>query len=104
VDVVIVDGSPLAAVNRGNVDAVAVAAASARTLLLAQAGVTTRAELKRATDSLLLVGAPLLGIVLNMQFVLSRRQVLGHLADTVGKIVPPLAKVLRKVTLKAKLD
>lgn len=103
-DVVIVDGSPLAAVNRGNVDAVAVAAASARTVLLGQAGVTTRPELKRATDSLLLVGAPLLGVVLNQQFVLSRRQLLGQLADTLGKVLPPLAKLLRKATLKAKLD
>lgn len=103
-DVVIVDGSPLAAVNRGNVDAVAVASASARTLLLAQASVTTQSELKRATDSLLLVGAPLLGVVLNMQFMLSRRQLLGQLADRLGKVLPPLAKALRKATLKAKLD
>ncbi len=103
-DIVIVDGSPLAAVNRGNVDAVAVAAASARTVLLAQAGVTARGDLKRASDSLLLVGAPLMGILVNKQFQPSRRQMLGQLADTLAKVLPPLARALRKATLNAKLD
>ena len=103
-DIVIVDGSPLGAVNRGNVDAVAVAAASARTVLLAQAGVTARGDVRRATDSLLLVGAPLMGIVVNKQFQLNRRQLLGQVADTLGKVAPPLARALRKATLKAKLD
>lgn len=103
-DVVIVDASPLAAMNRGNVDAVAVASASARTLLLAQAEVTSSSDLKRAADSLLLVGAPLLGIVLNQQFSLSRRQLLGQMADRVGKFIPKLGRALRKASVTAKLD
>jgi Mrp family chromosome partitioning ATPase len=103
-DVVIVDASPLAAVNRGNVDAVAVAAASARTILIAQAGVTAAPNLKRAADSLLLVGAPLLGVVLNQQFSLSRRQLLGQLADAVGKVLPPLGRSLRRLSVTAALD
>ncbi len=103
-DVVIVDASPMAAMNRGNVDAVAVAAASARTVLIAQAGVTPAGDLKRAADGLLLVGAPLLGVLLNQRFSLTRRQLLGQLADRIGMVLPPLAKALRKATLKAKLD
>ena len=103
-DVVIVDASPLAAVNRANVDASAVAAASARTLLVAQAGVTAAPALKRAADSLLLVGAPLLGVVLNQQFSLSRRQLLGQLADRVSKFLPPLGRAIRSKSVTAKLD
>jgi len=104
VDVVIVDASPLAAVNRGNVDAVAVASASARTVLMAQADRTPAPDLKRATDSLLLVGAPLLGVLLNQQYLLTRRQLVGQLADKIGKVLPPLAKLLRMASLKVKLD
>lgn len=103
-DVVIVDTSPLAAVNRGNVDAVAVAAASARTILVAQAGITAAPALKRAADSLLLVGAPLLGVVLNQQFSLTRRQLLGQLGHAVGKVLPPLGRSLRGASVTAKLD
>ncbi|PZP38856.1 MAG: hypothetical protein DI585_06105 [Pseudomonas fluorescens] len=103
-EIVIVDASPLAAVNRGNVDAVSVATASARTVLLAQAGVTKASDLKRAADTLLLVGAPLMGVVLNQQFSLSRRQLLGQLADRIGKLVPSLGRKLRKASVSAKLD
>lgn len=101
-DVVIVDASPMGAVNRGNVDAVAVAAASARTVLLAQEDMTGSPDLKRAADGLLLVGAPLLGIVLNQQFSLSRRQLLGQLADVIGKVLPPLSRVIRKYAMELK--
>lgn len=104
VDVVIVDGSPLAALNRGNVDAVAVATASSRVALVTQAEVTSRDDLKRATDSLLLVGAPLLGTVLNQQYAPSRRQLLGQLADRLGKVVPPLGRWLRKASIRAHLE
>lgn len=103
-DVVIVDASPLSAMNRGNVDAVAVASASARTVLMAQAEATSSPDLKRAADSLLLVGAPLLGVVLNQQYSLSRRQLLAQLADAVGKVIPPLGRCLRKASVSVKLD
>lgn len=103
-DVVIVDASPMSAMNRGNVDAVAVAAASARTLLLAQADVTVAADVKRAADGLLLVGAPLMGVVLNQRFSLTRRQLLGQLADRIGAVLPPVGNLLRKAAVKAKLD
>jgi Mrp family chromosome partitioning ATPase len=103
-DVVIVDASPLGAVNRGNVDAVAVASASARTVLLAQAEVKTAPDLKRATDSLLLAGAPLLGVVMNLRYSLTRRQLIGQLADSLGKVVPPLGRRLRTTAANAKLD
>ncbi|RYG60026.1 MAG: hypothetical protein EON60_08560 [Alphaproteobacteria bacterium] len=103
-DVVIVDASPMAAMNRGNVDAVAVAAASARTVLIAQADVTPAGDLKRAADGLLLVGAPLLGVLLNQRYSLTRRQLLGQLADRIGVVLPPLANALRKAAIKAKLD
>lgn len=104
VDVVIVDASPLGAVNRGNVDAVTVAAASARTILLAQAEVTTAPDLKRATDSVLLAGAPLLGVVVNLRYSLSRRQLIGQFADVVSKVLPPLGRRLRMAAANAKLD
>lgn len=103
-DVVIVDASPLAAMNRGNVDAVAVAVASARCVLLAQADSTGYDTLKRATDSLLLVGAPLLGVVLNRQHSLTRRQLLGQLADRLHFILPPLGGWLRRKAAQARLD
>lgn len=103
-DVIIVDASPLAALNRGNVDAVAVAVAASRTAIIAQAGESTKEDLKRATDSLLLAGAPLLGVVLNQEFVLTRRQLLAQLADAVGKVLPPLARLIRKAALSARLD
>lgn len=103
-DIVIVDASPLAALNRGNIDAVAVASASARTVLMAQADVTSAPDLKRACDSLLLVGAPLLGVVLNQQFSLTRRQLLAQLADFIGKVLPGVGKKLRKASISVKLD
>lgn len=103
-DVVIVDASPLAAVNRGNIDAMSVAAVGARTVLVAQASVTPRSDLKRACDSLLLAGAPLLGVVLNLQFSLSRRQLLGQLADHLRYVLPPLGSCLRKAAIRARLD
>jgi Mrp family chromosome partitioning ATPase len=103
-DVVIVDASPLAAMNRGNVDAVAVAVAGARSVLVAQAEETAFDTLKRATDSLLLVGAPLLGVVLNRQHSLTRRQLLGQVADRLHFIMPPLGTWLRRKAAQARLD
>jgi Mrp family chromosome partitioning ATPase len=103
-EVVIIDASPLAALNRGNVDAVAVSVASGRTVLMAQGDETKAEDLKRAADTLLLSGAPLLGVVLNQQYQLSRRQVLGQLADALEKVLPFLGRRLRKAAANARLD
>lgn len=80
-EVVLVDASPVGATNRGNIDAVAVAGAGARVVLVALAGVTQPAELKAAADSLLLSGAHVQGVLLNMQFRPTRRQLVGELGS-----------------------
>lgn len=103
-DVVIVDASPLAAVNRGNVDAMAVAVAGARVALVLQQEHTLADDAKRAADSLLLAGAALHGLVLNQQHVPSRRQLLGDFADVLAKIVPALGAWLRGVVVKVRVD
>lgn len=104
VDIIIIDVSPITSYNRGNLDPTAVAGLSGRTVLMAQTHETPAPDLKRAADSLLLAGAPLQGILLNQQFHPTRRQLLGQLADALGKVMPPLGNMLRKAALKARLD
>lgn len=99
-DVVIVDTSPVAATNRNNIDAVAVAGAAKKVALVAVAGVNQPAEVRAAADALLLSGAALAGVVLNLQYVPSRRQLLSELADFLG----PLGGRLRRATVGARLD
>ena len=103
-EVVIADASPVTAFNRGNIDALGLSTLAGRVLLVAQQGVTTQADLKRAAEALLLAGAPILGVVMNQQFHPSRRQLLGQLADTLRWVFPPLGTALRKATFNARVD
>jgi Mrp family chromosome partitioning ATPase len=99
-EVVIVDTSPVAATNRNNIDAVAVAGAAKKVALVALADVNQPSEVRAAADALLLSGAALAGVVLNLQFAPTRRQLLSELADFLG----PLGGSLRKASVGARLD
>ncbi|MCA3244181.1 MAG: hypothetical protein INF43_02610 [Alphaproteobacteria bacterium] len=103
-DTVVIDASPLAATNRGNIDAVTLATHAGRVVLVADAGRTPQHVLKQAADQLLLAGAPIQGVVLNLRHQPSRRQLLGHLADSVGWVAPRLGGWLRQAALRANLE
>lgn len=99
-ETVLVDASPVAATNRGNIDAVAVAGAGARVVLVALAGITQPQELRAAADGLLLSGANVQGVLLNLQHRPTRRQLVGELANWLG----PLGSLLRQAAARVKLD
>lgn len=99
-EAVAIDASPVAATNRGNVDAVAGAGGGARVVLVALAGVTEPGELRTAADTLLLSGANVQGVLLNMQFRPTRRQLIGEFANYLG----PVGGWLRRAAANAKLD
>jgi protein-tyrosine kinase len=103
-EVAVVDASPLSATNRGNIDAVTLATHAGKVILVAQQGKTHAEALKQAADQLLLSGAPVQGVVLNQQFAPSRRQLLGHLAEVLTWVFPPLGGWLRKQAQQAVLD
>jgi Mrp family chromosome partitioning ATPase len=103
-EVVIIDASPLAATNRGNVDAVTLGTHAGRVVLVAEADHTPTHALKAAADQLLLAGAPLTGVILNQHYTPSQRQLLGQLAETLGWVAPGLGTWLRKASLKANLE
>jgi len=71
---------------------------------VADAGRTPQHVLKQAADQLLLAGAPVQGVVLNLRHQPSRRQLLGHLAECVGWIVPALGGWLRQAALRVNLE
>lgn len=103
-DTVVIDASPLAANNRGNIDAVTLATHASRVVLVADAGRTPQHVLKQAADQLLLAGVPIQGVVLNLRHQPSRRQLLGHLAECLGWIAPGLGRWLRQAALRANLE
>ena len=53
---------------------------------------------------LLLAGAPIQGVVLNLRHQPSRRQLLGHLAEYMGWVVPRLGGWLRQAALRTNLE
>jgi Mrp family chromosome partitioning ATPase len=103
-ETIIIDATPINAFNRGNIDALSLAVLAGRVLLVAQQGVTTKADLQRGCEALLLAGAPVLGVVLNQQFHPTRRQLLGQLADYLSWVLPPLGRTLRQATFNARLE
>ncbi len=102
-EVVVLDTSPMAATNRGNIDAVTLASQASRVVLVAEAGRTREEALKEAADQLLLAGVALHGVVLNMRQRPSRRHLLAHFASYVGWVLPSAGHALRRASLQANL-
>lgn len=100
-DHVIVDTTPVGALNRGNADPVLLAAATRRTILVMMAGVTPRARVERTIKQLREAGAKIEGVVVNDRENPSLKRQLLTFVNGLQQMAPGLSDWLRHKILKA---
>jgi protein-tyrosine kinase len=98
-DHIVVDTTPVSAVNRQNVDPVLLAAAATRTVLVMMAGITSRERVKQAVTMLEDAGATLEGVLVNDHRNPSLRDELMSMTSLVRLVSPSFADWLRKKIL-----
>lgn len=103
-DHVIIDTTPVTALNRGNADPVVLAAAATRCVLVAAAGVTNRDKLRQAADTLQHAGANVVGVAVNDHANPSRQAVLLDFARRFEKMSPGFHAWLKHRILRAELS
>jgi Mrp family chromosome partitioning ATPase len=91
---IIIDTSPLSALNRGNADPQALGAAAARTALVVLTGATPKKRLQQAVPQLLAGGANVIGVVANVRFDPAPRVLVRQALNTLGGFAPGLAQWL----------
>lgn len=87
---VIVDTTPVGALNRGNVDPVLLAAAARRTLLVMMAGKTPKDRIRRALSQLEEAGAQVTGILVNDLHNPDLKKELLNFVGGIKKVAPGL--------------
>lgn len=98
-DHVVVDTTPVGAMNRLNADPVLLAAAATRTVLVFLAGVTPRDKIKKARDMLTDAGAQLDGLLVNDYRNPTLRDELLAFTDGLKAMNPGLSDWLRRKIL-----
>lgn len=95
-DHVVIDTTPVGALNRLNADPVLLAAAATRTVLVFMAGTTPREKIRKAQHMLEEAGAQLDGVLVNDFRNPSLREELLAFADTLKAISPAVSEWLRR--------
>lgn len=100
-DQIVVDTTPVGALNRQNIDPVLLSAAATRAVVVMLAGVTPRENIKRCIRQLEEAGATIEGLLVNDYRNPSLQEELLAFADKVKRFSPPVGDWLRGKIQKA---
>lgn len=100
-DQIVVDTTPVGALNRQNIDPVLLSAAATRAVVVMMAGVTPRENIKRCIRQLEEAGATIEGLLVNDYRNPSLQEELLAFADKLKRLSPPVGDWLRGKIQKA---
>ena len=100
-DHIVIDTTPVSALNRQNVDPVLLAAAATRTVVVFLAGVTPRDKVRRTVRILEEAGATMEGVLVNDYRNPSLKDELLRFCDGLKRLSPSMAEWLRGKVLRA---
>lgn len=101
---ILVDTTPMTALNRHNVDPVTLAAAAGRTALVVLMARTPVAWVRQAAEQLVASGAHVVGVVANNRKNPSTKALLMEMARTLGHVAPGLATWLRAKVVASRIE